>query len=508
MPELKENFLPSLIPPTPGVYIYRDRFGAVIYVGKAKNLRRRMSSYFQPGRLRLADVKLRQLVHAIHTWEFVQVKSEDEALLLESRFIKEYAPFYNILMRDDKRYQLLKIRLDDPFPTLTLARIKKEDGATYFGPFPHGAALKNTLEFLLAHFGLRACRSNTPDEETRKRCLKRIVKDCSAPCVGAVTREEYLAKVQAMLEVLEGGLGTLTALLTDRMREAAAGRNYEKAARWRDVRANLETVFGRKNRSFERAMIPARSGPEAMEELRRALGLPRKLTTMICFDISNLMGTLAVASMVFFRNGRPSRREYRRFRIKTVEGSDDFAMMAEAVGRHFRRLLAEHLPLPDLLVVDGGKGQLHAALKILIAIGCPVLPVIGLAKREEEIFVPGRSEPVVLDRRHPGLRALQALRDEAHRFAITYHRELRRKRLTESLLDDLPGIGEKRKLALLKAFGSVRELRKAAPEEVVRRVPGIGETLAAEVLRQLGRSAAPEPDAPEEEKKERENGSR
>ena len=493
MSELKENFLPSLVPAAPGVYLYRDRFGTVIYVGKAKNLRRRMSSYFQPGRLKFADVKLRQLVHSIYTWEFLQVKSEDEALLLESRFIKEYAPYYNILMRDDKRYQLLKIRLDDPFPTLTLARIKKEDGASYFGPFPHGMALKTTLEFLLAHFGLRACRSNTPDEETRKRCLKRIVKDCSAPCVGAISREDYLAKVRAMLEVLEGHIDDLTALLEERMREAAARQDYEKAARWRDVRANLESVFGRKNRSFERAMIPARSGPEAMEALRRSLKLPMQLRTMICFDISNLMGTLAVASMVFFRDGKPSRGEYRRFRIRTVEGSDDFAMMAEAVGRHFRRLLAERRPLPDLLVVDGGKGQLHAALKILTEIGCPVLPVIGLAKREEEIFVPGRSDPVVLDRHHSGLRALQALRDEAHRFAITYHRELRRKRLTESLLDDLPGIGAKRKLALLRAFGSVRELRKAAVAEVVKRVPGIGETLAAEVLRQLRRApeAAP-----------------
>ena len=488
MSELKENFLPSLIPAAPGVYLYRDRFGTVIYVGKAKNLRRRMSSYFQPGRLKFADVKLRQLVHSIHSWEFLQVRSEDEALLLESRFIKEYAPYYNILMRDDKRYQLLKIRLDDPFPTLTLARLKKEDGATYFGPFPHGMALKMTLEFLLAHFGLRACRSNTPDEETRKRCLKRIVKDCSAPCVGAISREDYLAKVRAMLEVLNGHIDGLSALLDERMRSAAARQDYEKAARWRDVRTNLETVFGRKNRSFEHAMIPARGGPEAMEALRQSLKLPMKLHTMICFDISNLMGTLAVASMVFFRDGKPSRGEYRRFRIRTVEGSDDFAMMAESVGRHFRRLLAENRPLPDLLVVDGGKGQLHAALRILTEIGCPVLPVIGLAKREEEIFVPGRSEPVVLDRHHPGLRALQALRDEAHRFAITYHRELRRKRLTESLLDDLPGIGAKRKLALLRAFGSVRELRKATVAEVVKRVPGIGEVLAGEVLHHLTRS--------------------
>ncbi len=493
MVELKENFLPSLVPPSPGVYVYRDRFGTVIYVGKAKNLRRRMSSYFQPGRLKLPDVKLRQLVHSIHTWEFFQVRSEDEALILESRLIKSYAPYYNILMRDDKRYLLLKIHLDDPFPTLTPARIKKEDGATYFGPFPHGTALKSTLEFLLAHFGLRACRANHPDEETRKRCLKRIVKDCSSPCTGAISESAYRAKVDAMLQVLNGQLGEVTGAVQAKMRDAAARLDYERAGRWRDVLNNLETVFGARNRSFEHAMIPSRSGPEAMRELQRALGLPMTLGTMICFDISNLMGTLAVASMVVFVDGRPARSEYRRFRIKTVEGSDDFAMMAEVVGRHFRRLLEESKPLPDLLVVDGGKGQLHAALKILTAIHGPVLPVIGLAKREEEIFVPGRPQPVVLDRHHPGLRVLQALRDEAHRFAIGYHRELRRKRLTESLLDDLAGIGEKRKMALLKAFGSVRELRKATPAEIARRVPGIGEELAADVLRALGKKPPPPP---------------
>ena len=256
MVELKENFLPSRIPPHPGVYVYRDQFGAVIYVGKAKNLRKRMSSYFQPGRLRQADVKLRQLIRSIHTWEFFQVKSEDEALILESRLIKSYAPYYNILMRDDKRYLLLKIKLADPYPTLTLARVKKDDNATYFGPFPHGTALKNTLEFLLAYFGLRSCRTNYPDAETRKRCLKRIVKDCSSPCTGAISQEDYHRKVEAMLKVLNGKLDDVTADIKQKMQECAAKLDYERAGRWRDVMNNLETVFGQQNRSFENAVIP------------------------------------------------------------------------------------------------------------------------------------------------------------------------------------------------------------------------------------------------------------
>ena len=487
MIELKENFLPSKVPPHPGVYVYRDKFGSVIYVGKAKNLRRRMSSYFQPGRLDRADVKLRQLINSIHTWEFFQVKSEDEALILESRLIKSYAPYYNILMRDDKRYLLLKIKLDDPFPTLTLARIKKDDNATYFGPFPHGTALKKTLDFLLAYFGLRACRSNYPDAETRKRCLKRVVKDCSAPCVGAISQTDYRQKVDAMLEVLNGKLENVTAEVKSRMLASAQQLDYERAGFWRDVLNNLETVFGRRNRSFEHAAIPSRSGPEAMQALQEALHLPNKLVTMKCFDISNLLGQLAVASMTVFVDGKPARDMYRKFRIKTVEGANDFAMMSEAVGRHFKRLLEEKKPLPDLLVVDGGIGQLNAALRTLTELNCPPLPVIGLAERDEEIYIPGRREPLKLDRHHPGLRVLQAVRDEAHRFAITYHRDLRQKRLTESLLDDLPGIGEKRKLALLKAFGSVRELRKADVKTITTRVPGIGEALAGEIVAALGR---------------------
>ena len=487
MIELKENFLPSKVPPHPGVYVYRDNFGTVIYVGKAKNLRRRMSSYFQPSRVHQADVKLRQLIHSIHTWEFFQVKSEDEALILESRLIKSYAPYYNILMRDDKRYLLLKIKLDDPFPTLTLARVKKDDNATYFGPFPHGTALKSTLEFLLAHFGLRACRTNHPDEETRKRCLKRIVKDCSSPCTGAISQSDYRKQVDSMLEVLNGKLESVTAEIKEKMTAAAQKLDYERAGRWRDVLNNLETVFGQHNRSFEHAYIPSRSGPEAMEALQKALKLPMKLTTMKCFDISNLLGQLAVASMTVFVDGKPARDEYRRFRIKTVEGANDFAMMSEAVGRHFKRLLEENRPLPDLLVVDGGIGQLNAALRTLTELDCPVLPVIGLAERNEEIYIPGRTEPLVLDRHNPGLRVLQAIRDEAHRFAISYHRDLRQKRLTESLLDDLPGVGEKRKLALLKAFGSVRALRKADAGTIMARVPGIGENLANEIVSTLGR---------------------
>jgi excinuclease ABC subunit C len=293
-----------------------------------------------------------------------------------------------------------------------------------------------------------------------------------------------------MLEVLNGKLDNVTDSVKAKMAEAAGKLDYERAGRWRDVLNNLETVFGKRNRSFEHAYIPSRSGPEAMKALQEALHLPHELRVMKCFDISNLLGQLAVASMTVFIHGKPARDVYRRFRIKTVEGANDFAMMSEAVGRHFTRLLEEKRALPDLLVVDGGIGQLNAALKTLTALNCPAIPVIGLAERDEEIYIPGRSIPLKLDRHHAGLRVLQAVRDEAHRFAITYHRDLRQKRLTESLLDDLPGIGAKRKLALLKAFGSVRELRKASAGEITSRVPGIGEALADEIVNALALKTA------------------
>ena len=486
-----EEYHPSEIPAKPGVYMFRDRFGKVIYVGKARDLRRRLGNYFQPSRRRTGDAKLRSLINSINEWSFQVVNSEDEALLLESQLIKAYAPHYNILMRDDKRYLLLKVDLAEKFPTLSLARLKKPDNARYFGPFPHGSALKMTREFLLAHFGLRGCRDAEPTEETRKHCLKRLVKDCCAPCTGKVTPEEYREQLNKALAVLEGDIAPVREAVKAQMLAASGACNFEKAARLRDVYDNIEAVFGRKNRIFENPALPDQKIPPglaAINSLARRLGLPKPPETVICFDISNILGTLAVASMVTFTNGKPDRQAYRRFRIKTVMQSDDFAMMGEAVTRHFSRLLNEKRPLPDLLVVDGGKGQLSSALDALIALNCPPLPVISLAERLEEIFIPGRSESILLDRHDAALRMLQALRDEAHRFAITYHRSLRDKRICSSLLDEIPGIGDVRKRQLLKAFGSVRNLAKADAANIALRVPGIGRATAQKIVEALNRS--------------------
>ncbi len=478
----KSQFRPGDVPAKPGVYVYRDRFDKVIYVGKAVNLRKRMSHYFQPSRLDTADPKLRSLIKSIFTWEYYEVKNEEEALILESRLIKDYAPYYNVLMRDDKRFLLLKINLNEDFPRLRLARVQKDDNAIYYGPFPSGNNLRIAVDYLNRHFGLRVCRTPTPDENDHRHCLASTIRDCSAPCIGKVSREEYRERINTVIKVFEGQHKIVTDGLREKMAVAARNMKFEQAAKWRDIIGVIEDAFGQKNRNFRFASIPAMTGDDAVKDLQSALKIANTPAIIEGFDISNIGGALAVASMVCFENGKPARSRYRRFRIRTVDHSDDFAMMYEVITRCYKRRLEENRPLPDLIMVDGGKGQLGSAVDALVKLGVPPLPVIGLAKKNEEIFVPGRSEPLVLDRSRPALRVLQALRDEAHRFAISYHRELRAKRLQESLLDDMPGIGPARKKALLQAFGSLRELRKATAEEIAAKVPGIGTAFAEELI--------------------------
>ncbi|MBO7146669.1 MAG: excinuclease ABC subunit UvrC [Lentisphaeria bacterium] len=476
-------FHPGDIPARPGVYIYRDVFGTVIYVGKASNLRRRMSQYFQPSRETHADPKLRSLINSIDSWECITVRSEDESLLLESRLIKEYAPKYNILLRDDKRMPLLKIDLTERFPRPKLARLKKDDSCLYFGPFPNGGALKQTMEFLSRYFGLRTCRYFSPGPEEYAHCLSGTVRDCCCPCVGKVSEEEYRSRVDSLISVLNGDTVELTALLKNKMMDHAAKRDFEKAALYRDIAKNIESLYGIRTRTFANAVIPPGiDGEAAVRDLQEALKLKTPPETMICFDNSNISGTLSVASMVCFKGGRPSKNNYKRFRIRTVQGANDFAMMREIITRHFTRLLNENQPMPDLMIVDGGKGQLSYAIDALVALRCPPFPVIGLAKRNEEVFIPGYSEPIIISKDRPALKLLQAIRDESHRFAITYHRALRLRTIRDSILDEIPCIGEVRKQALLQAFGSVTRLRKASAEQIAAKAEGIGLDIAEQIV--------------------------
>lgn len=480
------SFYPGDIPAKPGVYIYRDTFGTVIYVGKASNLRRRMSQYFQPSRTSRQSPKLRSLIHSIASWECITVRNEDESLILETRLIKKYAPKYNVLMRDDKRLLSVKIDLTEEYPTPRLARLQKDDSCLYFGPFPHGGLLKQTLEFLIRFFHLRFCRTRELKEEDRKHCLAAHVKDCPCPCVGMISREDYRQNLDALMDVLNGKTAPVLAALKEKMLEEASGRHFEKAAALRDISQNIESLYKPPKRDFADASVPLHtSGPAAVESLRRALHLKKAPNYMICFDNSTISGTLSVASMVVFRNGEPSKSEYRHFRIRSVEGVDDFAMMREVITRHFKRVFAGEHPLPDLMVVDGGKGQLSYALQALVDLKSPPFALIGLAKRNEEVFLPGKSDPLLLPKDSSALQLLQAIRDESHRFAITYNRLLRLRAIQNSLLDEIPNIGEARKKAILEAFGSVTRLRKATPADIAERVPGIGEEMAQSICKFL-----------------------
>jgi excinuclease ABC subunit C len=507
------------LPHKPGIYLMKDRFGTVIYVGKARDLRKRVNQYFHPSRRMGWDLKFNALVEAIHDFDIHVVRSEPEAFLLEGKLIKEFHPRYNISFRDDKRFLMLKVNLNDPIPNFTFTRLKKDDGARYFGPFSNSGALRNTLALVRRQFNLRGCRVFTPGEADYKHCLYAHLKYCTAPCIGNVTREQYLEQVNAACDFIAGQCHEMKGQLEAEMRKAAAAQDYEKAADLRDLISDLNETT-KKERKFERVpyTLPLAIDPQRdLTELAKALGLREVPQRIEGFDISNISGTFAVASLVSFKHGRPDRVNYRRFKIKTVEGQDDFASMAEVVKRRYTRLLREargenedgglkmedskgrkrpssilHLPssLPQLILIDGGRGQLSAACGELKKLGLEKIPVIGLAKEFEEIYQPGESKPLRLGLNHPAVKLLQRVRDECHRVANSYNAQLRIKRISESVLDEFPGIGEARKQALLKKFGSVQRLRTATLEQIAA-VPGFGGKAAAELKKFLEARSIP-----------------
>jgi excinuclease ABC subunit C len=470
------------VPHKPGVYLHRDRFGTVIYVGKARDLRKRVSQYFQSARRLGWDLKFNALVEAIHDFDVHVVRSEPEALLLESKLIKEFKPRFNISLRDDKRFLQLKVNLNDPIPNFTFTRLKKDDGARYFGPFVNSVGLRNIVALARKQFNLRGCRVFTPGAADYKHCLYANLKYCTAPCVNNVTREQYLEQVLAACNFLEGQCREMKPQLEAEMKKAAAAHDFEKAADLRDLLRDLADTW-KKTEKFERVPynLPLAINPsQDLVELAKVLNLPAPPVRIEGFDISNISGTFAVASLVSFKHGRPDRANYRRFKIKGVTGQDDFASMAEVVRRRYARLKREAKPMPDLIMVDGGRGQLNAACAELIKLGLGKIPVIGLAKEFEEIYQPSESEPLRLGLNHPAVKLLQRLRDECHRVANSYNAQLRLKKISESVLDEFPGIGDARKAALLKKFGSVRRLQLATVEQIAE-VPGFGGKAAAEL---------------------------
>ena len=524
----------STVPHRPGVYLHKDRFGTVIYIGKARDLRKRVSQYFHPSRRMGWDLKFNALVDAIHDFDWHMVKNEAESLLLESRLIKEFQPRFNIDLKDDKQFLLLKVNLNDPIPRFTLTRLRKDDGCLYFGPFAHSGSVRRALTLMRRKFKLRGCRPLHPNESDYRHCLYGNLQHCTAPCIANVTREQYLEQVRAGIGFLEGHTEELRSELESEMRKAAANLDFEKAAQLRDALEDLNRTT-LKTEKFERIpyTLPVAVHPESdLRELGRLLGLAEPPARIEGFDISNISGTFIVSSMVSFWHGRPDRSNYRRFRMKTVSTQDDFASMAETIQRRYSRLKRElqdsttptlastpleqedsvedspedSLPaegivaesperpwipkisagprLPDLILIDGGKGQLNMACAELAKLGLSHIPILGLAKEFEEIHLPGEKNPLRPGLDSAAVKLLQRVRDEAHRFANTYNAQLRLKKISESILDEFPGIGDARKKALLRRFGSIQRLR-IAPIHEIEQVDGFGGTMAQALKRFL-----------------------
>jgi len=592
------------LPESPGVYLWRDGDGNVLYVGKAKRLRSRVRSYVTNDHLE--SIKTRALMQSVGGLDTIVVPSEAHALILEANLIKEYHPKYNIALRDDKSYPYIKVTIAEPFPRVWVTRHLVDDGSRYFGPYTDVGAMRRALNVVKRIFTVRSCNYDMPRQMPERPCLDYFIKRCKAPCILAQTQGEYRAMIDEVLVFLDGNVREVVRRVRERMELAADSLDFERAAELRDALRHLEQLeeptvvmaieggdrdvvgyardgndgvfalmrirggrlLAREHQfvenlaeetdadvlqaylvgkylplddrsgevlvpfdpaerdlvetSLERTKIHApQRGPrrelvdlatqnarhlleelrltsdEAEEragdpvyELQRQLALQKVPRAFVCFDISHAQGTDTVASCVWFQNGRPYRAEYRKFKVKTVEGVDDFASMNEVVSRYFTRRLSEERSLPDLGVIAGGKGQLSAAHAALEALGLGAMPIISLAKREEEIFVIGRSESLRLPRRSPALRMLQQARDEAHRFAITFQRKRRSMRTITSQLLSIPGVGESKRRQLLAAFGSLQGVREATPEAIAA-LPGFGQKTAERILEVL-RSAAPD----------------
>ena len=468
-------------PHTPGVYLMKDPAGLVVYVGKAKDLKKRLASYFIP-RARMTP-KVAAMMDTVADLEWHEVRSETEALLLEGKLIKRWRPRWNILFRDDKQFPQIRVDLGDPIPRFRIVRARTTESGRYFGPFPHQQAVRRTINEMRKKFGILladATPTQLPDGRWR---LYGDVRSQIQKFPNEVTAEEYAARVAAACGFLEGKAGEWADQLEVDMRAAAAARDYEKAAELRDLLDALRRTTEKSRRFLRDNPLPRRDEAGALASLATALGLPRPPATAECFDISHISGTLAVASMVRFVDGQADKTGYRRFKIKTFEGNDDFRSMTEVVGRRYARLAAEGRSFPELVIIDGGLGQVGAALAAFREAKLTPPPLIGLAKREETIVFPEGRE-LRLPRHDVGLALLMRIRDEAHRFANAFNAELRSKKLRESRLDEMPGLGPKRKAALLERFGSIQKLRQASVEELAQ-VAGVSDKLAAEIAKFL-----------------------
>lgn len=591
------------LPSKPGIYQYKDKNGTIIYVGKAKNLKNRVKSYFSTKK---HNAKTTALVEKIYDLELIITDNEIEALVLENNLIKNLKPRYNINLKDDKSFPYIKIT-NEPFPQIYYTREILRDGSKYFGPFTEVKSMKNTLDLLKKIFKIRSCRyfidQKVIDQKKVKLCLDFHIKKCNGPCEGLQSEIDYNKSIKQIIQILKGKTEEIIAELSDEMNNLSSNLKFESAAEIRDrieqlrVYSNRQKVvtvdnidrdiiaiasedkdaactilnirdgkligkrqfhlvikmeddlsrilsaairfyyneyvdipneiicdnlpedddfllgwLNAKEEKTVKFIIPQRESdkksllkmstqnailflkeiqlqkmkkegniPHVLQSLKRDLRLKKIPKRIECFDISNLQGTDSVASMVVFVDGKPKKSDYRKFIIKTVEGPNDFASMEEVIFRRYSRLLEENTDFPELIMVDGGKGQLSSAVSVLIKIGKKEQEIIGLAKQLEEVFLPEESDSIIIPRTSSSIRLLQHIRDEAHRFAITFHKKLRDEKTIKSILDDIEGIGPKRKKILLKHFKSIENIKKATLEEL-QKVEGVPKDLAKKIF--------------------------
>jgi excinuclease ABC subunit C len=410
----------------------RDSAGGILYVGKAIDLRKRVANYFRPD----VEPKIRAMMADVRHIDYIAAAGERDALVMEQRLIKRHMPLYNVMWKDGKSYPFVKLSVNEDFPRIRLTRSRMRDGALYFGPYPNVRAVRHLLDwvwrnrlFLLRPCDLEITVGRVYSYEKVKSCLYLHTGECPAPCLGRVSKEDYGRSVERARLFFEGKNSELLAVWREEMKEAADRLAFERAAQLRD---SLEALIHIREpvtfRSLKEEDVKGRlESTRALQELQSALSLSRPPLRIECFDISHIQGTETVASMVCFDRGRANKSAYRKFKIKTVPGVDDFASMSEVVGRRYRRVKEEKLPWPDLILIDGGPGQLSAAGRALAEVTDRRVPLASLAKREEEVFLPGRKDSVRLPKDSPALQLLQRVRDEAHRFAISFHRSRREK---------------------------------------------------------------------------------
>ena len=593
------------LPSDPGVYVMQNADGEVIYVGKAKNLKNRVRQYFFNS---VKTEKVMAMVKNVADFYYIIAPTEIDALSLENNLIKKYKPRYNILLKDDKTYPYIKVNLKETFPTFTVTRRIKKDGAKYFGPFMGGVSVNNVLEIINLAFGIRPCDKKLSLTKPIKPCLNYHIKKCDGPCALYISEKEYKQKVQGAISFLSGDTLETEKLLKEKMQLASLCEEFELALKYRDNLLGLEKIkqkritslnkfinadviayktngiysavnllvvrsgrmLGGKHFSFDNAFLSDSEGlrqfilryyqngndiPDeiifkteleddmaikqylktthgksvelispkmgvrkqlvdmaeanaeehlnvavdrvkhkndmtitACERLREILSLSRYPKRIECYDISNISGVDKVGSMVVFYDGEPARDFYRRFKIRTVEGADDFKSLQEVLRRRFARLESdpESFPKPDLMVIDGGKGQLSSVKEVFDELNINDIDLISLAERDEEIFMVENNSPIILSKRDYCLKMLQRIRDEAHRFAITYHRSLRSKRALSSVLDGVKGLGKVKKKLLIEKFKDVGGIAGATKEDLMQ-VEGIGLNIATAILDTLKR---------------------